>query len=78
MASEYKYARVEEHPTLIRDMHSKAVLQTDPAIVRKHEKHMYDLQKEETRQEEINSLKTNVREIKDMLKVLFEKVNNNG
>jgi len=66
-----QYARIEEHPTLIRDMTTQAVLQTDYSIVRKHEERMSRLQKEENREKEINTIKSEITEIKAMLKQLL-------
>ncbi len=67
------YAKIVDHPTLIRDMGSQAVLNTDLTVVRRHEKRASDLAKEEARTHEINNLKSELAELKEMLKALTGK-----
>jgi hypothetical protein len=62
-----KYAKIIEEKYLVRDMYSKAVLNTDTSAVRRHEKRLMDLQKEEVRDKEINSLRSELSEIKKLL-----------
>lgn len=66
-----KYARVQD-TTFIRDLKTSAILQTDQVILRRHETRMRELQKEQMREQEINTLKEDVREIKDLLRQLIE------
>ena len=68
-----QYAKIVDNQNLIRDMYSKAVLTTDLSLVRQHEKRMMDLQKEEARAAEINMLKNDIAEIKELLKSLLNK-----
>ena len=65
-----KTAKILNHPTLVRDMGTQAVLSTDTMLVRKHEKRVSDLQKEETREMDIKQLKTDISEIKMLLRQL--------
>jgi len=58
---------------LVRDMVSKAILNTDVSVVRKHQKRLQDLQKEENRINEIQNLKNELGEIKDLLRTLLNK-----
>lgn len=68
-----QYAKIMDHNHLIRDMGTQAVLNTDLTVVRKHEKRMQDIAKEEARVSEINSLKNELAELRDMLKALTGK-----
>lgn len=68
-----QYAKIQDHVGLVRDMGTQAVLQTDLAVVRRHEKRTAELAKEEARTAEINNLKTELAELRDMLKVLTGK-----
>jgi uncharacterized protein (UPF0262 family) len=65
------FAKVIDHKFLVRDMYSKAILNTDTSVIKKHEMRMRDLQKEEARTLEINCLKQDMIEIKAMLKSLL-------
>jgi hypothetical protein len=65
-----RYAKIVDHKHLVRDLHSKAILNTDPTVLRKHEKRIIDLQKEEERKNEINIIKSDIAEIKNLLKSL--------
>ena len=65
------YAKIENHPNLIRDMNTQAILNTDRSIIRKHEERIQKLQKEEVRDKEINTLKNDITEIKTMLAQLL-------
>jgi hypothetical protein len=67
-----RYIKVVDHPNLVRDTYSKAILNTDSSVVRKHEQRMKDLQKEQARDIEINNIKNDIVEIKSMLKSLLE------
>jgi len=64
------YARIQDHEGLVRDMDTQAILPIDLSIPRKHEARVLALMKEEERNKEIDSIKTDVLEIKEMLKNL--------
>jgi hypothetical protein len=66
-----QFAKIADHKFLIRDMYSKAILTTDTSVIRKHDKRMLDLQEKEARTEEINTLKQDMKEIKDLLRYLI-------
>lgn len=70
-----QFAKIVDHKHLVRDLYSKAVLNTDTTVVRKHEKRMRDLQKEEVRTAEINNLKTEMADIKKLLQALVSAKN---
>ena len=64
------YAKVKEHKNQIRDLDNFAVLNTDREALTKHEKVMYELNKDKKMQEEINTLKNDITEIKQLLQSL--------
>jgi len=63
-----RFAHIVDHPELIRDMNTQAVLTTDRVAIRRHEKRMQELQREEARQAELNNLRRDMDEIKAMLR----------
>jgi cob(I)alamin adenosyltransferase len=65
-----KTAKILNHPNLVRDMNTQAVLTTDRMLVRRHEKRVADLQKEEVREQDIAQLKNDISEIKVLLRQL--------
>lgn len=68
-----QFAKIQDHVGLVRDMGTQAVLQTDLAVVRRHEKRSVELAKEAARETEIHNLKSELAELRDMLKVLTGK-----
>lgn len=64
-----KFATVKDSP-YVRDMSNQAILNTDRTVIRKHEKMIADLQKEENREKELIELKRDMNEIKSLLKQL--------
>lgn len=63
-----KLFKVQDHPDLVKDMNSKAVLNTNYAALLEHKK------KQKVSQE-IDNLKKDVAEIKDTLKLLVSMLN---
>lgn len=61
------YAKILDHPTLLRDMNSKAILQTDLVAVRRHEKRINALQQDAARDKAIADLQSEMKEIKNLL-----------
>lgn len=64
------YAKVKEQQNLIRDLDTNAILNVDASALKKHEKIMLEKQKELRTQQQINSLKDDISEIKEMLRSL--------
>jgi hypothetical protein len=60
--------KVKENERLVRDSNNFAILNTDYSAIRSHELKMNDLQKKKLQEEEINNIKNDISEIKDMLK----------
>jgi len=67
------FYKVEGHKNLIKDSHSKAVINTDTSAMRRHQVMFENLEKERNREEELQRLRSDVNEIKDMLRMLLEK-----
>ena len=65
-----KFAKILDHYGLVRDLDTQAVLNTDVSVVRQHEKRIADLMKESVRETEIQNMKTELNEIKVLLKSL--------
>jgi hypothetical protein len=61
-----KLAKVKDHPHLVKDMESKAVLNTNYAA-------LVEYRRKKQMEEEFNSLKTDVEDIKKMLQALLNK-----
>ena len=72
-----EYRKVKENHDLVRDMHSKAVINTNRTAYQAaiHRKKMFIAQRDELRDatREINTLKSEMHEIKGLLIKLVEK-----
>jgi hypothetical protein len=68
-----KYLKVEEEKNLIRDTYSKAILNTDESAIKRHETRIKQIEKEKIIDSEINKLKEDISEIKDLLLKLISK-----
>jgi len=67
------YVRVKENESLVKDMSTSAILNTDHAAVLRHKKRMAEIEKAEQIQNEINTLKNEFGEIKQMLRELLSR-----
>jgi len=63
---EMKLAKVKDHPHLVKDMESKAVLNTNYAA-------LVEYKKKKQMEEELVSLKSDMEDIKKMLQALLNK-----
>lgn len=63
-------AKIIDNPTLVRDMNTQAILNTDQLSVRRHEKRVADLQEASARQDDIAQMKSDLKEIKEFLRAL--------
>lgn len=70
---EVKYVKVKEHEHLIKDVSSGAILNTDKSAVTRHEKRIREMEKEKRRDDDLNNLKTEISELKALIKALIEK-----
>jgi len=64
--------RVKENESLVRDSNNFAILNTDRDTLNSHERKMMQLRRQKAQEDEINTLKRDVSEIKDMLRELLE------
>lgn len=65
---EQKLYKVQDHPDLVKDMNSKAVLNTNYAALLEHKK-------KKRIEEEVKSLKDDVQEIKSTLNLIISMLN---
>ena len=63
-----KLVRIQDHPDLVKDMESKAVLNTNYAA-------LLEYKKTQQMKSEIDDLKTDVSEIKDLLSTIVTMLN---
>ena len=68
---EITYQKIEDNPNLIRDSYSKAIINTD---VEAYEKYLLLKSKLKNDKKEIDSLKNEVSELKDLVKDLINKI----
>lgn len=66
-----KYAKVKNNHNFIRDMGSKAILNTDISVVRRHEQEAAKKEREEAQQHQINTLRNEISELKELIKKLI-------
>lgn len=68
-----KYAKVKDHKELIRDMHSKAVLNIDTQALLEHRKKKAAMQEIVNNSQKIKKIENDIAEIKQLLFSLAEK-----
>jgi len=66
------YAKVKDRKDLVRDMSTKAILAVDHTLISRHEQYMAQKKKEQNIQNQINNLRDDVSEIKELLKILID------
>ena len=64
--------KVKENERLVRDGNTLAILNTDRSAIAAHEQKMEQLRRAKAREDEINSLKRDVSEIKELLAQLLK------
>jgi hypothetical protein len=69
-----KYAKVQENPELIRDMDSKAVLNTNLTALQAYKKKREKQQEIQSAVEDINNLRQEVNELKTLMQRLLDKI----
>jgi hypothetical protein len=67
--------KVRENERLVRDGSNFAILNTDRSVLSAHEQKMARLRKEQAHEEELNNIKRDVTEIKDLLRQLLKQSN---
>lgn len=63
--------KVQENEKLVRDSSNFAILNTDRSALSAHEQKLAQIRRLKAQEEEINSLKNDISEIKDLLKQLM-------
>lgn len=67
------FVKVKDSP-FVRDIHTMALLNTDRKAVSKDEAYKREMQKEKMKSEEIQDIKKEISELKNMIKAILEKV----
>lgn len=67
-------ARVKDNLNYVKDMNNFAILNTNKSAVAKHQQKMAELKRAKLVEEEINNLKSEVSDIKDMLNQILKAV----
>lgn len=70
-----KLVKVKDHPNLRKDLDSGAILNVDRGAVERHKARSVNLNKEIERDNDIANLKSDVSEIKELLKLLLQQRN---
>jgi hypothetical protein len=68
-----KFAKIKDHEGLIMDLSTGAILNTDKTVVLRHQKRINEIEKETRRENEINNIKSELSEIKQLLQMLIKK-----
>ena len=71
-----KYAKVEGHPNLLRDLSTNAIINTDSfsseQYIKTRERKRIEREKLTSMESEIEDIKSSINEIKHMLRKLYE------
>lgn len=63
--------RVQNNEKFVQDFHNRAILNTDESAIKRHELKMEQLRKQKERDEEINKLRDDITELKQLLRELI-------
>lgn len=66
------YAKVKEHKGLIRELHSKAILNTDVKSLQEHRKNKAMMKEFVDNTQKINKLQDDISEIKNILTAMIQ------
>ena len=69
-----KYAKVKENPELIRDMQSKAVLNTNRSALESYKKKREKQQELKTAIDDINNMKQDINDLKTLMQRILDKI----
>ena len=69
-----KYAKVKENPELIRDMNSKAVLNTNLTALQAYKKKREKQQEIQSAVDDIKNLRQEVNELKTLMQRILDKI----
>jgi hypothetical protein len=68
-----EFAKIKNSSGLVRDLSTSAILNADVSAIKKHEKIKNDILRERRREEEIQQLKSDVGEIKELLLKIIDR-----
>lgn len=69
-----KYAKVKENPELIRDMDSKAVLNTNLTALQGYKKRREKQQEIDQTIDDINNIKQDINDLKTLMQRILDKI----
>lgn len=76
MMNDKRYAKVEGHPNLLRDLSTNAIINTDSfsseQYIKTRERKRMEREKIDIMESEIEDIKSSINEIKHMLRKLYE------
>jgi len=70
-----EYRKVKDYDKLVRDMKSKAILNTDRNALQEYKKKMENIKKFSEIENDVSSLKQDMADIKEIMYKILEKVN---
>lgn len=69
-----KYAKVKDNPELVRDMESKAVLNTNISAMQAYKKKREKQQEMRAAVDDINTMKQDINELKTLMQRILDKI----
>lgn len=66
--------KVKDHNNLVRDSENMAILNTNKEAINYHNRKMMELKEKEEQREQINTLKQEVSDIKQLLQQIIERL----
>lgn len=66
-----KYLKVKDENNLVRDAYSKAILNTDPEILKKHAVRTKQLEEKKRQNIEINNLRQEINDLRELIDKLI-------
>lgn len=69
---ETQLKKIEGHPDMIRDSKNFAILNTDTSAINRHNKYLLQKQKDEEYTQQLNNLKDEICQLKEMLRTLLK------
>lgn len=67
-----RFAKVEGHPNLVKDLRTNAIINTDLAAARRHADRLQKVSKELKRDEDIQQLKDSVNSLRESIDKILE------
>lgn len=67
--------KVKDNDTLVRDLDNTAILCKSVDVLKRHEQKIMELREKEEQKKEINNIKRDVSDIKEMLQQIIQRIN---